>query len=118
MTPGQPSSRLDAQAAEQRWAHVLELCAGEPIEFIRYDAHGPRVLIGDVHTVRRPRISEDASVPPDTEENGTSKLLLIDLLDVDAGAPTRLHCARAERGERQHRRLPVGGGHVRVRCER
>jgi hypothetical protein len=86
MTPGQPSSRLDAQAAEQRWAHVLELCAGEPIEFIRYDAHGPHVLIGDVHTVRRPRISEDASVPPDTEENGTSRLLLIDLLDVDAGA--------------------------------
>ena len=86
MRPGQPSSRLEAQAAEQRWAHVLELCAGAPIEFIRYDGHRPHVLVGDVRTVQRQGISEDASVPPHTqEENDRSKLLVIDLLGVDAG---------------------------------
>lgn len=87
MSPGQPSSRLEVQAAEQRWAHVLELCAGEPIEFIRYDGHRPHVLIGDARTAQRQRIPEGASVPPATpQESGRARLLVIDLLGVAAAA--------------------------------
>ncbi len=109
MTVGRVSSRLEAQAAEQRWAHSQELAVGAPIEFVAYVGRETRVLTGEVEPVRRQAADAGA---PETRDSTTAgglaepadapatrpeadapqhRLLVIDLLaaaDVDTVATT------------------------------